>query len=267
MRSEPLVSVLVITYNQEKFIEEALRSALEQDYDNLEVVVGDDASTDRTPEIIMDLASEYPDRLVPILGKERLGITGNSNRVLRRCRGKYIAFMGGDDVFLPGKIKAQVSWLEEDERRVICAHQVNLTDENGRRIGLLPNAIPPWAKENRGNRWLIRYGNFLPGCSIMARRSSLPIYGFDERFPLVSDWKLWIDTIGHEGIFGFIDGVSGCYRVQAEGVTKAKKLSCILDSLKTLAITAWEDKRLAFIIIPSLLKRLYLLGYYKFQSR
>jgi len=253
---KPLVSVFMPCFNQEEYIEESIEGALDQDYPNYEVVIGDDGSTDGTVDIIKRYARRFPDRIVPLINQEHLGITGNCNRTLRACKGKYIAFDAGDDVFLPGKLSAQVAWLEEDESRVLCAHQANLIDEDSRIIGLLPETVPSWAKENRGNKWLVRYGNFLPGVSVMARRSSLPIYGFDERFPLVSDWKLWIDSVGRDGVFGSIDGAYANYRVHSGGVTKKKIKRCTYDAIKTLVIVANEDKSLFLHAVPGLVQRL-----------
>src|SRR5438128_463489 len=90
--TNPLVSVIVPTYNQLDFIAEALDSVLEQDYENLQIVVGDDGSTDGTVEIIRQFAKRYPRRLIPLDGLPHLGITANCNRCLRACNGKYIAF-------------------------------------------------------------------------------------------------------------------------------------------------------------------------------
>ena len=103
-RSLPQVSVAVIAYQQVNYITEALQSLVDQDYPNLQIVVSDDGSTDGTAEEIARFAKLYPDKIVALIDHERLGITGNSNHALRACTGKYVCFLGGDDVFLPGKV-------------------------------------------------------------------------------------------------------------------------------------------------------------------
>ncbi len=268
MCDEPLVSVHVVTYNQEEYIEETLRSALEQEYDNLEVVVGDDASTDRTPEIIMELASEYPGRLIPILGKERLGITGNCNRVLKRCRGKYIAFLGGDDVFLPKKIALQAAWMEASERRVLCAHQVSLINEKGQPLGrVLPQRVPGWAREGEGNKMVLRSCNIFPACSVMVRRSAIPAYGFDARLPIVSDWKLWIDVVSSNGCFGFIDGVYAKYRIHSQNITSTATKDIAIEGIKTIILSVRQDKELFPYAILPLINRMFWLVVSILKSR
>ena len=145
--SPPLVSVIVPAYNQVGFIEEALLSAVEQDYENLEVIAADDGSTDSTDELILEIARNYPKRLTALVGKGHLGITGNCNRALSACRGKYVSFHAGDDVLLPGKIRKQVEWLEEDPRRVLCGHDVEFfSSATGKRLYLWSDATPVCAR-------------------------------------------------------------------------------------------------------------------------
>src|SRR5579875_3125076 len=131
MNSYPLVSVHLISYNQKDYIGAALSSILDQDYQSFEIVAADDGSTDGTAEIILEFAEKYPGKIIPLVGGKNLGITGNCNRALEHCKGKYIAFIGGDDLFLPGKISAQVKWLEADEKRIMCGHQVEVFYEDG----------------------------------------------------------------------------------------------------------------------------------------
>jgi len=214
----PLVSISIVTYNQVEFIRETLSSALDQEYENLEVVIADDASTDGTSEVILEYAKKYPSRLVPVFGRVNLGLTGNSNRALKKCRGRYVAFQGGDDVLLPGKIRKQVDWMEENENRVLCGHDVEVFDsKTGRCLYFWSDRIP--LKSGKGPRKIIRYG--VPYCatSIMIRSSVLPPYGFDERLPVVSDWKLWIDCLASGGHFGYIDGVYARYRRHSHNIT------------------------------------------------
>jgi len=90
---EPKVSVLIPSYNQENVIEQTVMSALTQDYDNLEVVVSDDASKDRTPQILKEIQRKYPERLKIFLHQTNLGVTKNHNRGLLECRGERDALL------------------------------------------------------------------------------------------------------------------------------------------------------------------------------
>ena len=102
--SEPLVSIMVITYNHVDFIGAALDSALAQTYPNIEIIVGDDGSTDGTAEIVDSYAERFPQRIRAMPRKVNTGVTGineNSSRVLRACRGKYLCVLEGDDSVIP----------------------------------------------------------------------------------------------------------------------------------------------------------------------
>lgn len=202
---------MIVTYNQERWVEEAIHSAVSQDYPNLEVVVADDGSSDGTKSIIQRIAAENPRRIVPILGSTNVGVTPNCNRGLRACRGRYIAFGAGDDIFLPGKITAQVAWLEADAGRVLCGHDVEMIAEDGKFIDHYSSHYR--LLSGRGAGALIRSGVPFPATSAMMRRQAVPASGFDERIVIISDQKLWIDCLAEGGEYGTIPGVYSRYRV------------------------------------------------------
>ena len=240
----PKVSVLLITYNQERYIEEAIVSAAEQDYDNLEVIAADDCSTDSTSDIIRSLESKYPGRVKAVIGETNLGITGNCNRGLAYCDGKYTAHIGGDDIFCAGKIKAQVSWMEDDHRRVLSGHDVEVfyTEVPGythvRRHGRA-------GRHGAGNVKLFEYGvdSFFMGTSMMWRTDSVPEFGFDQRLPIVADWKFILDIVGEDGIWGSIDGVYARYRRHDANITtRLTRYELYRDCLETIRIVS-NDKR------------------------
>ena len=117
--AEPLVSVCLHTYNHADFIQEAIDSVLMQETNfSFEVIIGDDASTDGTSEIIDRYHREYPSKIKVLRSNENLGkYTGNGRlnliRELRACRGKYIALLEGDDYWLnPLKLQKQVDCIE-----------------------------------------------------------------------------------------------------------------------------------------------------------
>lgn len=216
--NQPLVSVFMPAYNQVEFVAEALQSAVDQDYPNLEVVAGDDGSVDGTDDIIRDYARRYPDRVKPIVGEPHVGLTPNCNRTFKTCTGKYIACFAGDDMYLPGKITRQVEWLEADERRVMCGHDVEAFDsDTGRRLSLDSDHGP--LRAGRGAEAIVRYGPAYSGVSIMVRASAIPSSGFDERLPIVSDWKFQIDYLAAGGEYGFIEGVYARYRRHVRSVS------------------------------------------------
>jgi len=234
----PLVSVFVPTYNHAAFIRDAVMSALEQDYPKLQIVVGDDGSTDGTVEIVAELAGRYPDRVTAILG-DHVGLPGNCNRILDACRGDYIAFFSGDDLFLPGKIRRQVEWLEADPRRLVCGHDIDVFDSDSGRVVFRWSAYFPIPKRGSGARHIVRSGYVFPGQSIMARASVVAGNRYDARLALMCDWKFLIDVFATgDGYYGSIDGVLARYRRHARSITLDDETSSgrLVEVLMTLGM-------------------------------
>ncbi len=198
---------------------------------NIEIVVSDDGSTDGTKEIIDDFAAKYPDKIIPLVGGPNLGITGNSNRALSHCRGKYIAFIGGDDIFLPGKISRQVQWMEADDRRVLCGHQVEVFYQDGRPSHLHTRRL----RSGNGPDSFIRHGPLFCAMSVMVRTSNIPYSGFDPAVSFVSDGLFFIETLIKGGAFGYIKGVYGRYRRHDNNITNQWD-RCVDDFVKVLQI-------------------------------
>ena len=109
MIDQPLVSVFLPTYNQDLYVAESINSVLSQDYENIEIIVGDDFSQDKTWDIVLELQARYSSKIKVFRNERNLGITGNCNEILKRCTGMYVAFFSGDDLLNPGKISKQVS--------------------------------------------------------------------------------------------------------------------------------------------------------------
>jgi len=216
MTDQPKISIHIIAYNQKDYIREAIDSALAQDYPNLEVVVADDASTDGTAEIIAGYARDHLGRVIAVLNPDNLGITRNSNVGLRACSGDFIAFMGGDDVLLPGKISAQALWFAQDERRALCGHQVEVFYQDNSRP---PHPLSRHLLAGTGAETFIKHNPF-GATAVMVRASRIPPYGFDETLPVVSDQMMWVDVLRDDGVFGFIPGTYSRYRQHDANVTR-----------------------------------------------
>lgn len=237
----PKVSHYIICYNQAEFIARSMTSAVEQDYDNLQVVVADDGSTDGTAELVREVSAKYPGRVVPVLSEKNGGITANSNRALARCDGRYVSSQGGDDILLPGKIRSQVRWLEEDARRVLCGHDVRVFYSGiaGREHVLGPGRA---GRGGVGAGPLIRegVGSFFMGTSLMWRASAAPPSGYDVRLPIVSDWKFIIDVAGTDGVWGAVDGVYALYRRHPRNISAVARDAILRDCLESLRLTRAE---------------------------
>lgn len=127
------VSVIVITYNQSQYIRQALDSILMQKVNfKYEILVGDDASTDGTQEILDEYAKKYPQLFKIILRKENIGATKNIYELFISASGKYLATLEGDDYWTDDKkLQMQFNFMEENNEYIGCTHKFTVVDEKG----------------------------------------------------------------------------------------------------------------------------------------
>lgn len=125
---EPLVSVVVSCYNHEKYIEECLLSVLRQTYKNIELIVFDDGSVDKSADIIEVLSKKYN---FFFQRQKNIGLTATSNKAITLCKGKYVAFLGSDDFFLDDKIEKQVRFMESRGDIAGCGGNIVYINEAG----------------------------------------------------------------------------------------------------------------------------------------
>jgi glycosyltransferase involved in cell wall biosynthesis len=129
----PLVSICCATYNHERYLAQTLESFLMQKVSfPIEIIIRDDCSTDRTPQIVRDYAERFP-RLVRVIASDaNVGVSRNALRIRAAARGKYIALCEGDDYWTdPQKLQKQVSFLEANPEFVMCGHRVRNVDASG----------------------------------------------------------------------------------------------------------------------------------------
>ena len=215
-------------YNQGEFIASAIDAVLIQDYDNFEIVIGDDGSTDDSKEIIQEYARNFPNLIVPLFNNVNLGINTNFNNILQNCKGKYIAFTAADDLFLQGKLKEQVRWMEKNSEHILCGHKVNWIDDSGKKIPHNSYTM----ESGSGPSEFIKKGPLYSSTSLMVRANKMPEIPFDKRIKWVWDWKLQIDILWDDEKYGFIDNHFAEYRRHSGNVSKNQKKIILFDQLK-----------------------------------
>ena len=126
-----MVSVIMLTYNHEKFIEQAIEGVLMQQTSfPVHLYIADDASTDKTSAICKAYTEKYPGRITHLLNKTNLGVRDNYNKAFKACKDKYIAHCEGDDYWADAyKLQKQVDFLEQNEQYAICWTKYNVIDE------------------------------------------------------------------------------------------------------------------------------------------
>src|SRR5258705_4062758 len=186
----PLVSVAITTYNLEKWLPRALDSALMQRRTfPIEIVIGDDASTDGTLKIASAYRDKHPDIIRVIERATNVGVQRNTPETLGACRGKYTACLDGDDYWTdPDKLRVQVEVLEPNPTANVCAHFVRWVTSEG---DVHRERYPAIAPGKYGTAEVLRH-NFIPTSSAMFRTGihrQLPQWYFE--FESLSDWPLW----------------------------------------------------------------------------
>jgi len=164
------VSVLIDTHNHERFIEQAIVSALEQDFPEAEreIIVVDDGSTDRTPEIV----KKFEPR-VRLLRKENGGQASAFNAGIPECRGEIVAFLDGDDWWAPGKLHAVVGALASDTSIGLVGHGITEVFSDGRQHTELLREVPRFRIDSAAGARLFRLRKSFLGTSRMTLRSDV----------------------------------------------------------------------------------------------
>jgi glycosyltransferase involved in cell wall biosynthesis len=211
------VSILCLTYNQEKYIKQALDSFLMQKTNfDFEVLIHDDASTDKTIKILKKYQKKYPKIIKVILEKENRfskGIYGTINKVLLpKAKGQYISLCEGDDFFTDkNKLQIQADYLDSHSDCALCFHRTNVFFENKEKEDYIfpdPN-IKKFSLED-----LLKY-NYIHTNSVMYRRQNYK--NFPKTNFLPGDWYLHLYH-AQFGKIGFIDQTMSSYRRHPQGV-------------------------------------------------
>jgi glycosyltransferase involved in cell wall biosynthesis len=217
------LSVLLMTYNHAPFVEQAVRSILDQRTDfPFEVVVAEDYSTDNTAAIVSRIEAEYPDRVRVLRRGKNLGMQANFIDAYSRCRGEYVATLDGDDYWTASdKLQRQVDFLQRNPSFSFCFHNVraksNTPAEDGKEIGAVADGRSDRTQFELDD--LVK-DNFIPFGSVVARNRLIPEFATWIRDIPGIDW-IFSMLNARRGPFARIDGCLGVYRKHAGGAWTA----------------------------------------------
>ena len=219
------VTVLIMTYNHERFIRQAVESTLMQMLDEpFEILISEDCSTDGTRDIVEEYAARHAHRIRLLLSDRNLHSNVVVARGIRSAKGQYIALLDGDDYWLsPLKLKKQVEFLDQHLGCTVCFHQALVRDETGDRPDWYWTPPDQKAFSTVHDIW---QGNFIATCSTMFRKDAMgDLPEWYSSFP-VTDWPLHILN-AEKGLIGYINEVLGVYRYHSggaySGFTEARK--------------------------------------------
>ncbi len=215
----PLVSVAMRTYEHAPFLAQAIESVLIQESPfEFELVIGEDCSADGTREIVERYAERFPERVRAILPAENVGHGEILRRVLDSSRGRFVAYLDGDDYWTStGKLRRQVDYLEAHSESASCFHDASLVyDAAGSPSGVTTPALAEssFALED------ILTECFVPSPTMMFRReivAALPDWAFDSAW---IDWLIHI-RCAERGPLGYIAEPLAAYRVHDGGMFSA----------------------------------------------
>jgi glycosyltransferase involved in cell wall biosynthesis len=182
---------MVPVYNAKRYIRECLDSLFSQDYEDFEVVVSDDASSDGTQQVLLEYADKHSN-MVLFLNQKNLGITDNCDQIFKACSGDYIALFAGDDVMLPGKLKFQVEYMQQHQDVSMTYHSVEIFNSDTDSIIGVTNLAS--SDETNNSADIIRKMGVAGPMSIMARTSSVPKDIYKTKVKYISDWLFQIEA-------------------------------------------------------------------------
>lgn len=182
-KKNPLVSVIIPTYNRGWIIKEAIDSVRAQDFEDFELIVVDDGSTDNTPEVLDAYRGT-----INVFRQKNKGVSAARNRGISEASGRFIAFLDSDDLWLPQKLSRQVEFFNTTPDALICQ-----TEEVWIRSGVRVN---PKKRHQKPSGMIFEPSLALclvSPSAVMIRRSLLEIVGnFDETLPACEDYDLWL---------------------------------------------------------------------------
>lgn len=221
MSSTPLVSVVIPAYNCGLYIALAVQSALDQDYPHKEIIVVDDGSTDNT----LDILAEFGERIV-VICQPNSGVAAARNRGMNAARGALIALLDADDLWLPGKLRTQVIYLNAhlELGAVYCAWREWRPDADGQfRVPQLGrDETERDGNDVRDSGWL--YNKLLLDCvihttTLLMRREIMERVGaFDHTLRRGQDYDYWF-RMSRLAPIHKLNAVLSLYRIHPESIT------------------------------------------------
>lgn len=209
---EGSVSIIMPAYNSEDFIIETIQSVIKQTYENWELLIIDDCSTDRTQEIIKDFA-ESDKRVKYHRLTENSGAATARNTAIDLAQGKYLAFLDSDDLWYPQKLDKQINFMEANGYDFTCTNYTKI-DENS---SFLDKTITAHKK--------LDYDGLLKECP----GNSTVIYNADKigkvRIPKIrkrNDYVMWLKVLKNCDYLYGMDEVLSCHRIRKGSLSKNK---------------------------------------------
>lgn len=210
-----LVSVLMTSYNHEKYISEAIDSVLNQTFKDFELIIIDDCSKDNSSQIIKNYQRK-DERIQAFFHKKNMGIAKTSNHCLAEAKGKFIAFTASDDVWVDSKLEKQLAILKNNDSLIVWSEGEIINKKgipSGKTFTQMHSAS---SKKKSGNIFeeLLDY-NFIFGSSLMFKKEYVKDIHFDEQLKYLNDYKFAVNLAKKHPFF-FIKEPLAKYRIHGK---------------------------------------------------
>lgn len=188
------ITVLIPCYNGERFIGQAIQSVLDQTCQDFEIVVVDDGSTDRSPQVV----EGFHDPRIRLLFQANGGPGKARNTGARATAGEFLAFLDADDLALPHRFASQLAILESDPQLSVVGSGYVWIDETGAELPWPHHSWQHAPDPNDLATWLVDCP-FVPSATMLRRQAWEDVGGFEEDLPGTEDWNLWMRLVvtGH----------------------------------------------------------------------
>lgn len=216
----PLVSIIVVTYNSSKYVLETLESAKAQTYQNIELIITDDGSTDQTIPLCQNWIDGNLSRFKEckfIKTTQNTGITSNCNRGLYAANGDWVKFIAGDDILLENSIKINIGYTIGNKHSFYFS-MLNYTIEKPPIDKVFKSGLRLFNSKKNHFKILLKR-NCLPAATAFIRREAiLSLNGFDENYPMLEDYPLWLKAVQKYTII-FNSEKTVIYRIHSESTS------------------------------------------------
>jgi glycosyltransferase involved in cell wall biosynthesis len=212
-----LVTVLMGSYNHERYISEAIASVLNQTFKDLELIIIDDCSHDSSPDIIRKYQAQ-DSRVKPIFHSQNMGIARGANDGLKEAKGKYLSFIGSDDLWMPNKLEKQLELIQKNEDKILWS-EGEIIDGDGALTGQVMTQLLCSPKKPDGNifQQLLRE-DFIFGQSTLLKTEYAQEVAFNESLRFVNDHQFFVElSKKHE--FIFVPEALAKYRMHGKNTT------------------------------------------------
>lgn len=220
---EPLVSIIVITYNSSKYVIETLESCKNQSYSNIEIIISDDASNDNTVDICKKWLQKNKNgfkRTKLITENTNTGIPANCNRGVENSKGKWVKLIAGDDVLLESCISLNLDFATKTNHKIVASNVEEFTNEGKIWEWNIPNHFLELKSSKQQFLYFLTGIGYLAGGALFINKRLLErIGGFDERYPLVEDRPFLLKATYNGFFIGSLDAQTIRHRRHSSGLT------------------------------------------------